>query len=91
MFPVFKKIGFSGILGPPYSGIGATIRIGREILCLPYAGFLKKIVCIYTIVSAKIKGPHPYPRIGRHLLSYRTTHTLLEGTIVSLVRVGVAL
>ena len=28
-----------GILGPPYCGIGATIRIGREILCLPYAGF----------------------------------------------------
>ena len=29
-----------GILGPPYCGIGATIRIGREMLCLPYAGFL---------------------------------------------------
>ena len=39
-FPFFKKIGFSGILGPPYSGIGVTIRIGREMLCLPYAGFL---------------------------------------------------
>ena len=25
--------------GPPYCGIGATIRIGREMLCLPYAGF----------------------------------------------------
>ena len=24
-----------------YLMIGATIRIGREILCLPYAGFLK--------------------------------------------------
>ena len=34
-----KKNGFLGILGPPYCGIGATIRIGREILCLPYAGF----------------------------------------------------
>ena len=31
-----------GILGPPYCGIGATIRIGREMLCLPYAGFKKK-------------------------------------------------
>ena len=31
-----------GILGPPYCGIGATIRIGREMLCLPYAGFLKE-------------------------------------------------
>ena len=27
-------------LGPPSYGIGATIRIGREMLCLPYAGFL---------------------------------------------------
>ena len=35
----FKKIGFWGILGPPSYGIGATIRIGREIQCLPYAGF----------------------------------------------------
>ena len=39
-FPFFKKIGFSGILGPPYCGIGATIRIGQEMLCLQYAGFL---------------------------------------------------
>ena len=28
-----------GILGPPSYGIGATIRIGRDMLCLPYAGF----------------------------------------------------
>ena len=40
IFSVLKKIGFLGILGPPYCGIGATIRIGREILCLPYAGFV---------------------------------------------------
>ena len=40
-FPFFKKIGFLGILGPPYCGIGATIRNSQEILCLPYAGFLK--------------------------------------------------
>ena len=32
--------GFGGILGPPSYGIGATIRIGREMLCLPYARFL---------------------------------------------------
>ena len=38
-FPFFKKIGFLGILGPPYCGIGATIRIDQVILCLPYAGF----------------------------------------------------
>ena len=40
IFPFFKKFGFFGILGPPYCGIGATIRIGQEMLCLPYAGFL---------------------------------------------------
>ena len=31
---------FLGILGPPYCGIGATIRISQEMLGLPYAGFL---------------------------------------------------
>ena len=35
-----QKIWVLGILGPPFCGIGATIRIGREMLCLPYAGFL---------------------------------------------------
>ena len=40
IFLFFKKIGFWGILGPPYCGIGATIRIVREMLCLPYAGFI---------------------------------------------------
>ena len=43
-FPFFKKIGFLGILGQPYRGIGATICIGREMLCLPYAGFLFTIL-----------------------------------------------
>ena len=39
-FPFFKKKnGFLDILGPPYHGIGATIRIGREMLCLLYVGF----------------------------------------------------
>ena len=39
------------ILGPPYCGIGinigigATIRISREILYLPYAGFFL-LVCL---------------------------------------------
>ena len=40
-FRFSKKIGFSGILGPPYCGISATFRIGREIQCLRYAGFLR--------------------------------------------------
>ena len=42
IFPVFQKIVFLGIFGPPYCGIGATIRIGREMLRLLYAGFLFK-------------------------------------------------
>ena len=29
---------------PLQNCIGPTIRIGREILCLPYAGFKKKII-----------------------------------------------
>ena len=33
-----------GILGPPYCGIGATIRIGREMLRLPYAEFFKYLL-----------------------------------------------
>ena len=41
-FLFFKKIGFLGILVPPYYGIGATIRIGQAMLCLPYAGFFRK-------------------------------------------------
>ena len=32
------------ILGPPYCDIGAAIRIGREIWCLPYVGFLEETV-----------------------------------------------
>ena len=40
IFSVFQKIWVLVILGSPFCGIGATIRIGREMLCLPYAGFL---------------------------------------------------
>ena len=38
-FSVFIFFWFLFILGPPYCGIGATIRIGRGIRFLPYAGF----------------------------------------------------
>ena len=38
--PRKKKFFFCWVcLGLPSYGIGATIRIGREMLCLPYAGF----------------------------------------------------
>ena len=59
-FPFSKKFGLMGILGPPSYGIGATIRIGREILCLPYAGFLlvflyiSEIISLYNISGAKV-------------------------------------
>ena len=35
-------------LGPPYSGIGATILIDREIRCVPYAGFFKTVFNTYV-------------------------------------------
>ena len=47
-FRFSKKIGFLGILGPPYCGIGATIRIGRELTVflppLPEVGCPKFLV-----------------------------------------------
>ena len=43
-FPFFQKIGYLGILGPPYCGIGATICIGQEMLCLLYAIFFLEIL-----------------------------------------------
>ena len=52
--PFFKKIGFWGILGPPSYGIGATIRIGREMLCLPYAGFFLAVVASMIWLSFTI-------------------------------------
>ena len=42
-FRFSQKIGFLGILGTPYHGIGATILIGWDMLCLTYAGFLEKV------------------------------------------------
>ena len=43
--PLKKKLIFCWFcLGPPSYGIGATIRIGREMFCLPYAGFFSSIM-----------------------------------------------
>ena len=55
-FPIFKKIGFWGILGPPSYGIRASICIGREMLCLPYAGFffLNLYMCILKTFNWKL-------------------------------------
>ena len=41
-FRLKKKNGFWGILGQPYYGIGTTIRISQEMICLPYAGFFSE-------------------------------------------------
>ena len=49
-FPFCFFFGFLCILGPPYCGIDATIRIGREIQCLPYAGFLF-IIKVFSIYN----------------------------------------
>jgi hypothetical protein len=46
-----KKKGFLGIPGPPYCGIGATIRIRREMLCLSYAGFFLPIFLLTKILQ----------------------------------------
>ena len=38
------------------NGIGAIIHIGREIQCLPYAGFKKKIFCTIPLRKHWQKG-----------------------------------
>ena len=58
IFSIFQKIwDFLGILGPPYCGTGATIRIGQEMLCLPYAGFFikrnKKTILFQMLMTAE--------------------------------------
>ena len=47
-------------LDPPSYGIGATIRIGREMLCLPYAGFFykkkpRKVIQLYKFTQCRSK------------------------------------
>ena len=50
-FPFLNSFWFLFILGPPYGGIGATIRIGREIRCLPYAGFFYTYIILWTTMK----------------------------------------
>ena len=40
---------------PVQNCIGPTIRIGREILCLPYAGFLLKSFFIGAIICTHLE------------------------------------
>ena len=53
IFSVFQKNHVLGILGPPSYGIGATIRIDQEMLCLPYAGFFLYDLFIMKMGSEK--------------------------------------
>ena len=61
IFSVFQKNRVWGILGPPYCCIGATIRIGRELLCLPYAGFFQGNWVVY------IFSPLPVGKIWAYM------------------------
>jgi hypothetical protein len=73
IFPFFKKIVFWGILGPPYYGIGATIRIGREMLCLPFAGFFLDILALITVSPGKS---------GAQIALLETPREHFEGSII---------
>ena len=48
-----KKVCFSAnfALLAGLFGIGATIRIGQEMLCLPYMGFLISILKVVLIIN----------------------------------------
>ena len=64
IFPLFFKW-FCRILGPPYCGFGATIRISQEMLCLPYAGFFTKCV---ELVGGGLQAqtlPDEAPPVGK--------------------------
>ena len=59
-----KKSGIGVILGPHYCGIGATIRISQEMLCLPYAKFLLfKIMLVYFFLSGNGGGNSQFASI----------------------------
>ena len=77
IFLFFKKIGFLGILGPPYCGIGATIRIGREIRCLPYAGFFYLTIAnalvlltLNMIIERKVKQGTLHKLVFMHVMYF---------------------
>ena len=53
IFSLFQNFLVLGILGPPYCGIGATIGIGREMLCLPYAGFFLCVPSLTDLINNK--------------------------------------
>ena len=65
IFSIVQKIQILGIHGPPYCGIGATIRIGQEMLCVPYAGFFSSFFPPFTKVTTKsYQGYYWTPKIA---------------------------
>ena len=70
-FPLFKKFGFWGILGPPYCGIGAAMRIDREMLCLPYAGFLSNVFTILICSRIYWKSENIWKKKALHFLWFQ--------------------
>ena len=68
-FWFFKKFGFLGILVPPYCGIGATIRIGREgtIGCHPM--LTENANFVTNALKGHLSTVDVWPRCGHHTCS----------------------
>ena len=84
IFPFFNKSGFLGIFGPPYCNIGATIRIGREMLCLRmryfwYLVWSFDIDTWLTIILYQVIYNDLYVRCGGILndIQYHTWHPMI--------------
>ena len=64
----FKRLfAFLSILGPPYCGIGAIIRIDREMLCLPYALWAELVIesrCLSVCLMSPFHVIFSRPLIG---------------------------
>ena len=72
-----KKVGKKNALSPFFvasrnKNVGATIRIGREFWCLPYAGFFKSV--IHVLHSGKQSNSPPPKKkcLNSNLLRHST-------------------
>ena len=75
IFSVFQKNWVFGYSWPPYCGIGATIRIGREMLCLPYAEFFLLLDAIFLTIRTLW---HCNTRGGRGKINYQMKTVFVE-------------
>ena len=84
-----KKVFFFWFcLGPPSYGIGATIRIGREMLCLPYAGFLiESFPNSLEEISRKIRAPYSFNPNRTDQANYRGV-VLFDDTLFVVVNLN---